>query len=101
MSIVKYALNGNAKKFHEDLKRLAKKENRSLFDLRVSFLHSFRLIGCGYSDFMNYELYKKSNNELLEYATIKTQDAFYEIVSPMAYREQFTIKPDFLKAFEK
>lgn len=101
MSIVKYALNGNVKKFHDDLKSLAKKEHRSVLDLRVNFLHCFRLIGCGYSDFMNYELYKKSNNELLDYATIKTQDTFYEIVSPMAYREQFTIKPDFLKTFNK
>ena len=101
MSIVSYAISGNMKKFDDKLKKIAKKEKRSLFDLRVNFLHCFRLTGCGYSDYLNYELYKKSDKELKEYATIKTQDIFYEIVSPSAYKEFFTIKPDFLKNFDK
>lgn len=101
MGIINYALSGNMKKFDEKLKKIAKNEKRSIFDLRVNFLHCFRVTGCGYSDYMNYELYKKTDDELKEYATIKTQDTFYEIVSPTAYREFFTIKPDFLKNFDK
>ena len=101
MSIINYALSGNMKKFDDNLKNIAKKENRSLFDLKVNFLHCFRLTSCGYSDYLNYELYKKTNDELKEYATIKTQDVFYEIVSPQEYKDTFSIKSNFLKTFKK
>lgn len=101
MSIVSYALNGNIKKFDDNLKKIAKENNRSLFDLKVNFLHCFRLTGCGYSDYLNYELYNKTNEELKEYATIKTQDIFYEIVSPSLYKDDFAVKPNFLKKFGK
>ena len=57
--------------------------------------------GGGYSDFLNYELYKRNSKELSEYVTIKHQDWFYEIVSPSAYKKFFTVKPDFLRNFSK
>lgn len=101
MSIISYALKGNLKRFDDSLKKIAETENRSVMSLRLNFLNCFRLIGCGYSDYLNYELYKKSKAELLEYVSIKDQDKFYEIVSPAQYKKFFTIKPDFLKNFKK
>lgn len=101
MSIISYALKGNLKKFNQEINKLAKKENRSSFSLKLNFLNCFRLIGSGYSDYLNYELYNKTKKEILEYASIKDQDKFYEIVSPSKYKTFFTIKINFLKNFQK
>lgn len=101
MSIISYALKGNGKRFNEKLKEISKRENIKYSELKKKFYYSFITIGCGYSDFLNYELYKKSNLELKEYVSIKHQDKFYEIVSPSKYKTFFTIKPNFLKNFKK
>ncbi len=100
MSIISYALKGNLKRFNNELKKIAKKEQRSSLGLKFNFLNCFRLIGCGYSDYLNYQLYKKTKKEVLEYASIKDQDRFYEIVSPAKYKTFFTIKTNFLKNFQ-
>ena len=101
MSIISYAFKGNLKRFNENLKTVSKKTGMGLWTLRFKFLNCFRLIGSGYSDSLNYELYNKTKEELLEYATISQQDKFYEIVSPSKYKTDFTVKPNFLKNFRK
>lgn len=101
MSIISYALKGNWKRFDENLKKVSENTGMSVWRLRWKFINCFRLLGSGYSDFLNYELYNKSKKELLEYVTIKDQDKFYEIVSPSKYKTAFTIKPNFLKNFKK
>ena len=101
MSIISYALKGNMKRFNSKLNELAKKENRSRTGLKLNFLKCFLLIGSGYSDYLNYELYNKTNKEIKEYASIKDQDKFYEIVSPSKYKTFFTIKTNFLKNFQE
>lgn len=101
MSIVNYALNGNAARFLEKLDKVAKQTNKSKASLVVHFIKCFMMIGSGYSDYLNYELYRRSDEEIKQYATIKTQDYFYEIVSPAAYKTAFTIKANFLKNFAK
>ena len=101
MSIISYALKGNLKNFIAKINELAQKENRSSLGLKLNFLNCFRLIGCGYSDYLNYELYNKTKKEVLEYASIKDQDKFYEIVSPSKYKTFFTIKTNFLRNFKK
>lgn len=101
MSIVSYALNGNLNNFMEKLDDISKKSGKSKLSLMCHFVKCFRMIGSGYSDYLNYELYKRSDEEIKKYATIKTQDYFYEIVSPSAYKTAFTIKSNFLKNFAK
>ena len=101
MSIISYALKGNGKRFNNKLKEIAKEENLKYSDLKKKFYYSFITIGCGYSDFLNYELYKKNKQELKEYVSIKHQDKFYEIVSPSKYKTFFTIKTNFLRNFKK
>ena len=100
MSIISYALKGNGKRFNDKLKEISKNENISYFSLKKKFYYSFLSIGSGYSDFLNYELYKKTKDELKEYVSIKHQDKFYEIVSPSKYKTTFTIKTNFLKKFK-
>ena len=101
MSLLHYARMGNLGRFAKNIKELSIKENKSSITLFARFLYCFLKIGSGYSDFLNYRLYNKTSAELEEYVTIKHQDKFYEIVSPAAYKKFFTIKPDFLKNFEK
>lgn len=101
MSLISYAIKGNLKRFDNNLKKISKKEKRSMMGLRFNFLKCFWITGCGYSDYLNYELYKRTRKELKEYVTIKDQDKFYEIVSPSKYKETFTVKPTFLKTFKK
>lgn len=101
MSIISYALSGNYKRFNNNLKKISKKENISMFKLKNKFIYCLITKGCGFSDYLNYELYNKTKKELKEYVTVKDQDKFYEIVSPSEYKKFFTIKPDFLVNFKK
>lgn len=101
MSLISYALKGNLKRFDDNLKKISKETGMGVWKLRFKFLNSFRILGCGYSDFLNYELYNKSKKELMEYVSIKDQDKFYEIVSPSKYKSEFSYKPNFLKGFKK
>ena len=100
MSLIEYAKAGNSKKFRNNLKEISKKENKSTFYLFNHFLITFLKSGCGYSDYLNYQLYNKTFKEISEYVTIKHQDKFYEIVSPAKYKTFFTIKPNFLNNFK-
>lgn len=100
MGLIEYARAGNLKRFKNNLKEISKKEKKSEFFLFNHFLLTFLKTGCGYSDYLNYELYNKIFKEIDEYVTIKHQDKFYEIVSPAKYKTFFTIKPNFLNNFK-
>lgn len=100
MSIVGYAIKGNIKNFNNKLNKISEKTWISKIKLQTKFLSCFRPIGTGYSDFLNYELYNKTKEEILEYVSIKDQDKFYEIVSPSKYKTFFTIKTNFLRNFK-
>ena len=100
MGLIEYAIAGNLKRFKNNLKEISKKEKKSEFFLFNHFLLTFLKTGCGYSDYLNYELYNKTFKEIDEYVTIKHQDKFYEIVSPAKYKTFFTIKPNFLNNFK-
>ena len=101
MSLIKYAVSGSFKTFKKKLDNVSKKTGKNKISLMFNFLHCFFLTGCGYSDYLNYKFYTRSKKEIKEYATIKTQDKFYEIVSPSAYKDFFSIKANFLKNFKK
>ena len=100
MGLIEYARAGNLKRFKNNLKEISKKEKKSEFFLFNHFFLTFLKTGCGYSDYLNYELYNKTFKEIDEYVTIKHQDKFYEIVSPAKYKTFFTIKPNFLNNFK-
>lgn len=101
MSLISYALKGNLKRFNENLKSISKETGMSMFKLKTKFLRSFMMLGCGYSDFLNYELYNKTKDEIKEYVSIKDADKYYEIVSPSKYKSDFSFKPNFFKKFDK
>lgn len=101
MSLVAYALKGNLGNFINKLDNVSKNTGKSKTWLFSDFISSFLLTGAGYSDYLNYEFYKRSNNEKKEYMTIKHQDKFYEIVSPSKYKTYFTYKANFLNNFKE
>ena len=57
--------------------------------------------GATLTDYLNYEFYNKSFKERRKYAVVRTQNKFYEKVSPSKYKEFFTIKSNFLNNFKK
>ena len=77
MGIVNYALKGNIKNFNKKLDRISEKTGISKIKLQSKFLSCFRLIGTGYSDFLNYELYNKTKEDILEYASINNVGTSY------------------------
>lgn len=101
MSFITYARNANFKRYKEKLKKIASKNNMSYHHLLLDTYYSVFRYGIGLSDYLNYEFYKKNKKERLTYAGIKIQDKFYEIVSPSAYKQRYTIKPLFLEDFKK
>ena len=101
MSLIDYALKGNLKHFDEKLNAVSKNTGISKTILYAKFIRCFLMIGSGYSDFLNYKLYSRTDDEIKEYVTIKTQDYFYEIVSPSEYKKTFTVKINFLNKFKK
>ena len=101
MSLINYALNGNLSKFLKNLNQVKEETGKSRISLFANFINCFIKTGGGYADYLNYKFYSKTNKELKEYATIKDQDIFYEIVSPSAYKTAFTIKYNFLNNFKK
>ncbi len=100
MGIISYALKGNLGNFLKKLDKVSEETKMSKLKLFNKFLKCFMMQGFGYSDYLNYELYLKTKKEIKEYASIKDQDKFYEIVSPSRYKTFFTIKPEFLKNFK-
>ena len=59
MGIIKYAISGNFSKFNKKIMEISKKEGISYPKMMFKFLDCFKTLKCGYSDYLNYELYKK------------------------------------------
>ena len=99
MSFYQLARMGNVKKFHQSLKQIAEKENRSYLVLGCTFALDLLRFRCGFADFLNYRFYDLSAKEKKEYVSAGVQDWFYETFNPAEYKEFFTVKPNFLRNF--
>ncbi len=86
------------------LKRIdevAYKNNKSTFLMFIDVIIWYVFYGATLTDYLNYEFYNRSFKERREYAVVRTQNKFYEKVSPSKYKEFFTIKPNFLRNFKE
>ena len=91
-------------KIKEYLKRIdniAYKNNKSTFIMIIDVMIWYIFYGATLTDYLDYEFYKKSFKERRKYAVVRTQNKFYEKVSPSQYKEFFTIKPKFLNNFKE
>ena len=78
MSVLKFARNGNYKRFYNNLKEIEKREHKSPILMFIDSGISMIFTGSGLSDYLNYKFYKKSFKERKTYATIGYQAKFYK-----------------------
>ena len=88
-------------KYLKRVKIISDKNNKSFIITIIDIIISYIFYGVTLTDYENYEFCKKSMKERKKYAVVRTQNKFYERVSPSKYKEFFTIKPNFLKNFKK
>ena len=84
------------KRLHE----VAYKNGKSTLIMTIDIGIWYIFYGATLTDYFNYEFYNKSFKERKKYAVVRTQNKFYEKVSPSKYKEYFTVKPNFLKNFK-
>ena len=101
MAFYSYIFSANYSRFFDNLKKVAKKENKNF--IRLVFDTGYCVFRYGFclSDYLNYKLYNKDGQERKKYVSTKTENKFYETVSPSAYKKRYTVKPDFLADFKK
>ena len=101
MAFYSYIFSANYARFFDNLKKVAKKENKNFLKLVVDTGYCVFRYGFCLSDYLNYKLYNKKKKERKQYVSTRTENKFYETVSPSAYKQRYTIKPNFLKDFKE
>ena len=101
MAFYSYIFSANYKRFLNNLKEISKKENKNYIKLIFDTGYCVFRYGFCLSDYLNYKLYNKNRKQRLAYVSTKTENKFYERVSPSAYKKRYTVKPNFLKDFKE
>lgn len=101
MAFYSYIFSANYTRYFDNLKKIAKKENKSFIKLVLDTGYCVFRYGFALSDYLNYKLYNKKGKERKKYVSTRTENKFYETVSPSAYKKRYTIKPDFLADFKE
>ena len=101
MAFYSYIFSANYKRYFDNLKKIAKKENKSFTKMVFDTGYCVFRYGFCLSDYLNYKLYDKNGKERKKYVSTKTENKFYETVSPSAYKQRYTVKPNFLKDFKE
>lgn len=99
MAFISYAFTANYGRFFKNLAAVAKKEHRFFPALVVDTAWCVFRYGMALSDYLNYELYKRTSAQRKAYVSTRTENKFYELVSPSAYKKRFTIKQNFMREF--
>ena len=100
MAFYSYIFTANYGRFFKNLAAVAKKEHRFFPALVADTAWCVFRYGMALSDYLNYQLYKRTAQERREYVSTRTENSFYEAVSPAAYKKRFTIKQNFLREFK-
>ena len=100
MAFYSYIFSANYKRYFNNLKNVAKKENKNYYKLILDTGLCVFKYGFCLSDYLNFKLYNKNKEERKKYVSTKTENKFYETVSPSAYKKRYTIKPNFLADFK-
>lgn len=91
---------GRIKNYIKRLNEVAYKNKKSTFLTMIDLIIWYVFYGATLTDYLNYEFYNKKFKDRIRYAVVRTQNKFYEKVSPSKYKEFFTIKPNFLNNFK-
>ena len=100
MAFYSYIFSANYRRYFDNLKKVAKKENKNFIKLVLDTGYCVFRYGFCLSDYLNFKLYNKNKEERKKYVSTKTENKFYETVSPSAYKKRYTIKPNFLADFK-
>ena len=100
MAFYSYIFTANYGRFFKNLSAVAKKEKKFFPFLVVDTAWCVFRYGLALSDYLNYEIYRRNKQERKEYISTRTENTFYETVSPAAYKKRFTIKHNFLREFK-
>ena len=101
MAFYSYIFSANYKRYLNNLKKIAKKENKSYIKMIFDTAYCVFVYGFCLSDYLNYQLYNKKRKERKTYLSTRKENKFYEIVSPSAYKKRYTVKPTFLNEFRE
>lgn len=101
MAFYSYIFSANYARFFDNIKKVAKKENKNFLKLVIDTGYCVFRYGFCLSDYLNYKLYNKKKKERKQYVSTRTENKFYETVSPSAYKQRYTVKPNFLEDFKE
>ncbi len=101
MAFYSYMFTADYKKFFRKISALAKKEHRFAPFLVVDALWCVARYGLGLSDYFSFDICNRTAKERKEYVGTRTENSFYETVSPAKYKKRYTIKPSFLADFKE
>lgn len=99
MAFYSYMFSANYKRFFTRLKTVAEKENRNFAGLVLDAGWSVFHYGLALTEYLNYKFYRRNRVERKQYVGVRTQNSFYETVSPSAYKQRYSYKPTFMKEF--
>jgi hypothetical protein len=101
VGLLKFALNGNYKRYYENLKKLSKTVGKNANFMFIDTAISCVFFKSGLQDYINYKFYEKSFKERSTYATIGYQHKFYKIAASTDYAPFFSNKVNFHKNFKE
>lgn len=101
MAFYSYIFSANYARFFRNLAAVAKKERRFLPALAVDTAWCVFRYGFALTDYLNYEIYRRNKTQRMEYVSTRTENTFYEQVSPSRYKKRYTVKPTFLQEFKE
>lgn len=101
MAFYSYIFSANYKRFLKNLKNVSKKEHKSYIGMMFDTVYCVFRYGLGLTDYLNFKIYNRNRKERKQYVSTRTENTFYEKVSPSAYKARYSIKPNFLKEFKE
>ncbi len=100
MAFYSYMFTANYKRFFKNIWKVAKKEKRFAPFLVLDTGWCVFRYGLCLSDYLNFEIYNRTAKERKEYVGARTENSFYETVSPSQYKARFSVKTNFMADFK-
>lgn len=95
MGMLQFALEGNYKRYINNLKELSKETGKSAFGMFLDTGLCTLFLGSGLQDYLGYKFYEKSWKERRTYATIGDMNRYYKTLSPEKYAPFMSNKLNF------
>lgn len=100
MAFYSYMFTANYKRFFKNIWAVARKEKRFAPFLVLDTGWCVFRYGLCLSDYLNFKIYNRTKEARREYVGARTENSFYETVSPSAYKNRFSVKTNFMRDFQ-